>query len=273
MTFETASLPADVSIEPGRLVFVGGLHRSGTTPLTRMLADHPQIAGLNSTGVEEDEGQHLQSVYPIARTYGGAGRFALDPRAHLTESCSARTPSADSDLLRAWAPYWDLSKDFLVEKSPPNVVMGRFLQDVFPGSCLIVVIRNPVIVALSTKKWARWTSLSELVRHWFTAHRTLREDAAHLDRLHVLRYEDLVDQPCETLTRVANFLGLTGEIPHQRLDPRRSLPYVQRWEKMAHGTPLQRHRRRLIEERFGEEMASYGYDIGDLTLHRPWSWE
>ena len=272
MTSETAALPAHLSIEPGRLVFVGGLHRSGTTPLTRMLADHPQVAGLRSTGVEEDEGQHLQSVYPIARTYGGAGRFALDRRAHLTEASAVRTDTTAEQLLRCWAPYWDLSRQFLVEKSPPNLIMGRFLQDLFPGSCLIVVLRNPVIVALSTKKWARWTSLSELVRHWFVAHQTLRDDAEWLDRLLVLRYEDLVDEPCETLTRVASFLGLTGEIPHQSLDPRRSLPYVRRWEQMAHGGPVQRHRRRVIEDAFGDEMAGYGYSMRDLTRHTPWSW-
>ena len=50
-----------------RLVFVGGLHRSGTTPLTRCLAAHAQISGFAHTGVEEDEGQHLQTVHPPAR--------------------------------------------------------------------------------------------------------------------------------------------------------------------------------------------------------------
>jgi len=54
-----------------RLVFVGGLHRSGTTPLTRCLAAHSQISGFEGTGVEEDEGQHLQTVYPPARAHGG----------------------------------------------------------------------------------------------------------------------------------------------------------------------------------------------------------
>ena len=69
-----------------RLVFVGGLHRSGTTPLTRCLAAHSQISGFEGTGVEEDEGQHLQTVHPPARAHADHGRFALSAAAHLTET-------------------------------------------------------------------------------------------------------------------------------------------------------------------------------------------
>jgi hypothetical protein len=49
-----------------RLVFVGGLHRSGTTLLGRLIAQHPDVSGFAETGVPADEGQHLLSVYPTA---------------------------------------------------------------------------------------------------------------------------------------------------------------------------------------------------------------
>ena len=90
--------------EPKRLVFVGGLHRSGTTPLTRAMAEHPSISGLSETGVKEDEGQHLQPVYPKAKVYGGPGRFAMDARSHLTEDSPLVTPENAQRLWDAWAP-------------------------------------------------------------------------------------------------------------------------------------------------------------------------
>src|ERR1700693_1221710 len=78
-------------------VFLGGLHRSGTTLLFRMLREHPAISGFannqdaNEWLAAEDEGQYLQSVYPQAIFWGGPGKFAFSPEAHLTEQSELLT--------------------------------------------------------------------------------------------------------------------------------------------------------------------------------------
>jgi hypothetical protein len=252
-----------------RLVFVAGLHRSGTTPLAKVLADHPGIAGLSGTPATEDEGQHLQDVYPVARAYGGPGRFALDPAAHLTESSPLVTPENRERLLAAWAPYWDLSKPVLVEKSPPNLVMTRFLQALFPDAYHVVVVRHPVVVSLSTKKWTRTTSLHGLMRHWFAAHDVFRADAPQVKRLLVISYEALTARPEETLAQVGDFLDLSTPIPAGGIRPDRSTAYEQAWDAMAAGSILDRGRRRRIERDFADRAATYGYRLDDLTTAGP----
>ncbi len=69
-----------------QFVFVAGLHRSGTSLLFQCLRDHPQISGFENTGVPEDEGQHLQSVYQPAHKFGRPGTFGFNPDSYLTES-------------------------------------------------------------------------------------------------------------------------------------------------------------------------------------------
>lgn len=252
-------------VDGKRLIFVAGLHRSGTTPVARALAGHPSISGLSNTGVEEDEGQHLQKVYPVAMAHGGPGRFALKPAAHLTEQSPLVSPENARRLWDSWSPFWDLDRPLLLEKSPPNLVMGRFLQALFPGSAFVVVIRHPVIVTLGTKKWAPRTSLSRLMEHWFTAHRTLRQDLSRLDRVTMLRYEDLVSDPAAELGRVGAALALAEPIPSDVIQSSRSSGYQQTWDEMLTGNLLARRSRANIETRFAAEAAQYGYNLSDIT--------
>ena len=262
------------SIDSERLVFVGGLHRSGTTPLTTVIAAHPEVSGLHGTGVKEDEGQHLQSVYPKAKVYGGAGRFALDPRSHLTETSALSTPENAGRLVQEWSRYWDLERRLLLEKSPPNLVMGRFLQGLFPGSALVVVVRHPVVVALSTHKWRRLasrrvhrhTTHHQLVRHWIAAHDRFLEDLPRLGRTHVVRYEALVADPVAALGPVADLLGLTSPLVSDTLVASHSERYARQWDAMKTGNPVQRRVRRAIERDFSEQIRQWGYDTDDLSV-------
>jgi Sulfotransferase family len=263
-------------IDSRRLAFVGGLHRSGTTPFARTLATHPEVSGLTATGVTEDEGQHLQALYPPARTYGGAGRFALDPRAHLTEDSPSVSPQNAARLLDAWLPFWDLERRVLVEKSPPNLIMGRFLQGLFPEAVLIMVLRHPIVVALGTVKWRRrlarrpqnYVSVTSMIDHWFTAHELFLSDLPQLRRTLVVRYEDLIAHPASELARVAQLLQLTEPIDPSRLVAGRSERYVDDWATMQRA-PVRRDEAKRIIERYAEPMRRYGYDALDLTANLP----
>lgn len=252
-----------------RLVFVGGLHRSGTTPMARLLAAHPQVSGFEGTGVKEDEGQHLQTIYPSARAHGGPGNFAGSPTAHLTENSPLATPDNAGRLLAEWEPHWDLDKPVLVEKSPPNLLMTRFLQGLYPDASFVIMVRHPVVVSLSTRKWVGG-SWDGLLSNWFAAHDLFAQDAARLHRLHVVKYEDLIEDTETVLAGVARFLGLTDPIPPDTVQRHRSRAYEDQWQALRDSSwPWRKRGIARVCKAFEPRARHYGYSMTDLAVRKP----
>ncbi len=256
----TAAQPA----RPQRLVFVCGLHRSGTSLVQRCLASHPDVSGFENTGVPEDEGQHLQTVYPPAHRYGGAGLFAFRPEARLTESSPLVTPENRDRLLREWGPHWRPGALVGVEKSPPNLVRTRFLQALFPDAAFVVVLRHPVAVAGATRKGRRnLITYHTLIRHWVAGHSILGADAPHLRTLHIVRYERLVAAPGPELERLFAAIGLAS--PGDNHEPVRAGAndvYFRRWRSRRN--PIMAIDRTWTVARSEADVRRFGYSLVDL---------
>ncbi len=247
---------------PAPIVFVGGLHRSGTTLVARLLAEHPDATGLRDTGVPGDEGQHLQDVYPPARLLGGPGRFGRHPDAHLGETSPLIVPRAADRLLAAWAPHWDREAPTKVEKSPPNLLRFRFLQALFPDAVCVVVRRHPAAVALATQglRWTgRLTPVSSLIDHWIHCHRLYEADRPQLRRVIEVDYEDLIAEPTAQLHRLQRACGLSEQPPSIDVSPDPQRAYAERWRTWGRRSGA---RRRLAP--FEAPIRAFGYDLDDL---------
>lgn len=248
---------------PGRLVFVCGLHRSGTSLVHRCLAGHPDVSGFEGTGVPEDEGQHLQTVYPPAHRFGGAGLFAFRPEAALDERSPLATPQNRDRLLREWGRHWRPGAAVGVEKSPPNLVRTRFLQALFPDAVFVAVLRHPVAVAGATRKGRRLLlTYRRLVHHWVVAHSILAADAPHLRNLHVIRYERFVADPAAQLAALFAAVGLPPAGVPEAVRTGVNDAYFRRFGSRRN--PAVALDRAATRRRFEADVRRFGYSLEDL---------
>ncbi len=180
------------------------MHRSGTSLTARLACGLPGVAGIEGAPVPENEGVYLQGAIPHDALSGRPMHFATDPAQHLTEADPLNRLETRVRMEADWEGWFGIG-EWRVEKSPVNLTRMRLLQQLFPLSQFVVVLRHPQVIAAAVSKWVD-RPMPNLIDHWLDAHDRLRAD---LDRLHcvmVLRYEDLVRRPSYVLDGLASFL-------------------------------------------------------------------
>lgn len=65
-------------------ILITGLHKSGTTLFNHILGTHQSIDIMRDTDVPKNEGQYVQSLFPIGHL-GGPGRFGFRKESYRTE--------------------------------------------------------------------------------------------------------------------------------------------------------------------------------------------
>ena len=247
-------------MEGHKLVFLAGLHRSGTTLLARLLTAHPQISGFSGTDAPADEGQHLQSVYPSDHEYGRPGRFGFSPEMHLTESSPLVSEKNARKLFEEWSPHWDLSRPFLLEKSPPNLLKSRFLQALYPDSAFVVIVRHPIPVSIPTAKWRGTRRYDRMFEHWLRCHALFEADREHLERVHVVQYEQMVREPLAVLRGIFEFLELEPIPPSEPVETGANEKYFRRWKELKRD-PRMRAYLDLVSLWYERRVRRYGYSL------------
>lgn len=248
----------NVDAKNRKLIFISGLHRSGTSALHRIIASANQVVGFKNTPAHAQEGQHLQSVYKVAGEYGGAGKFAFHPEAKLTENSKLIKPENREKLIQEWGRYLNFDSEWWVEKSPPNLIRTRFLQSMFPRSIFITILRHPIAVSLATEKWAKNT-IEDKIRHWLKAHEIYFEDKKHLKQSLDIQYLEFANSAAETVEKIEDFANIN--IPYRQQFENRNQKYFDQWnERVSNGTISKEQYQNIINS-YEIAINEYGFSF------------
>ncbi|MDF3383518.1 MULTISPECIES: sulfotransferase [Sulfitobacter] len=197
-------MPSEI---PPRYLFIGGLHRSGTSLVNRLANALPGAGGITGSAAPENEGVYLQGAIPHTAQSGRPMHFATNPEEHLTEAHPLNSLETKTRLAQDWAPWFAPDLQWRVEKSPLNLTRMRLMQHLFPMSQFIVVLRHPEAVAASVASWVD-APAQALIDHWIAAQAQMLDDLPYLHAVMVLRYEDIVADAPRALRRIARFTDL-----------------------------------------------------------------
>eukprot|EP00816_Leptocylindrus_hargravesii_P011675 CAMPEP_0196812494 /NCGR_PEP_ID=MMETSP1362-20130617/26925_1 /TAXON_ID=163516 /ORGANISM="Leptocylindrus danicus, Strain CCMP1856" /LENGTH=383 /DNA_ID=CAMNT_0042188181 /DNA_START=12 /DNA_END=1163 /DNA_ORIENTATION=- len=236
------------------MLLIGGPHKSGTTILWDAIRQHPELSSFGDsfdTGVSYSEGILMQSVYPKfgigmefrrdnANKMEGLGKYALanENLVHWTEDRpEAKQMENLALLMNRFAPFWDnVNATVLVEKSPPNAVISRFLDALYnvnstsnrPVTKFLFITRHPIANAYSHEKvLLGQVKFNHLLENYVKVHEYMINDMPKLrNRPKLVRLEDFAMKPSETLKSIFEWLGVdsSDEIVHDILYNKLSRP-------------------------------------------------
>ena len=200
------------SIRSAPIFVLGLLPRSGTNHLWDLLGLHPDTELMRP--IYED---HLVRWTPHLR--------------HFVE-----------DVSRRWSPEWDVGGDETTEvlvalgegvaswvtgasqrrvvTKMPSVENADLFFDVFRSSPLVIIARDGRSLSESGVRTFGW-SYEQAFRRWARAAQVALDlqFTAPADRFVLVRYEDLVERPRETVRRVCEHCALDPEtFPYERID-------------------------------------------------------
>ncbi len=156
-------------------IHVCGCGHSGTSILTRLVGAHSRVHAIaGETGVAKKESY-------------GRYRLALE---------------------QFWRASGDAGSDCWVEKTPKHVRHLGFILGAAPCSRILLICRHPLDTVASLKR--RYGRLGKSLRRWQQDNRRVLRWRGH-PRVHLVRYEQLVQNPQACLEQVMGFLELDFE--------------------------------------------------------------
>lgn len=200
-------------------IFVGGIPRSGTTLVQKILDNHPEILG-------GSEFHHLPEIVDLRNII----QRSVDIE-HMTDYFD----KAELDTMmvqfinQLLLNKYDIGdKTYFSEKTPMNIFVFKELMELYPQAKFIIVIRDPRAIIGSMKSVKErylkngTRSIPYFVKSVKNSARYIEEAfensmafyEANTDRFLLVKYKDLIMKPVEVTKTMCEFLQLEW---HQEL--------------------------------------------------------
>lgn len=273
-------------------IYLAGIERSGTSLMYALLASHPRIAMIRRT--------YLWMYFN--NKYGDLGVEENFERciAKMSQFKRLRVIGFDPDRLRNefpdgeknYARLFSLIGEHFAEKQgkqrwgDKSLNTERYMDDIFasyPNAKIIHMMRDPRDRYASAKtRWVKmrgWAGAGSIM--WIDSVRLARRGMKkYPDNYLVVRYEDVVSNPEETMRTVCSFLGeeyapemleMRGAPSHR--DKGGNSSYGKREVGVISGGSVARYRKVLSKDdiKFIQDVCKYGmmhfnYPLDDVRL-------
>jgi hypothetical protein len=174
-------------------IFILCPNYSGSTLLWKLIASSPAVSSLPA------EGQFLPEVSSIMRR----------------EPWNADYEMPWEQIKTVWESYWDRSKPYLIEKSPPHLIRTKAILGHFSPVAFVIMVRNPyahIEGLLRRNKYSPRDAAEFSIR-------CLKQQAENVEILEnaiCLTYEELAGNPKEASEKIQAFLPGLGTLGHDQ---------------------------------------------------------
>ena len=197
-------------VKPKQWVFILGCYNSGTTLLDHLLSQHSEISNLPTEGVMLTHGLPSPEKYGWPRLW-----YKCIDTIEYDFKNSGVTPGT---VIKDWSLWYKRHAPVVVEKSIANSMRINWLNKHFNNPFFIWIIRNGYCVAEGIR---RRSAVSKTIpsdyhengypiewcaKQWVESNNLINKNITLLNNVLFLKYEDLVADPYQTLTKVYKYL-------------------------------------------------------------------